>query len=115
MTELDVHATEGSSFPITVELADSQGTEIVPNDDVMWSLVDEDGVTVNNRHNVSIPSPASTITILLSDDDLAIPSRDESVPRWLVLKCTYDSTLGDEIPLRAQVKFWIDALKEDDD
>jgi len=73
-----------------------------------WTLTDAAGNVVNGRNDVSI-TPASTITVLLSGDDLAVPAGDDG-RRALLLEWIYDSSLGSDLPGKEVVYFTITPL-----
>ena len=61
-------AIEQSTYVITASFTDETGAAVVPNS-VTWTLVNGDGQVVNSRSAVSV-TPASSVTIVLSGDDL---------------------------------------------
>jgi hypothetical protein len=95
-------ATEESTYVIEVSFKDEDSAAVVPNS-VSWSLTDDNGTVVNGRDSVAVASPASTITIVLSGDDLVIETF--GVNRTLLIEAEYDSTLGSGLPLKDEAKF----------
>ena len=73
-----------------------------------WSLLEPDGTVVNEREDVTV-SPAESVTIVLSGDDLAMDEAYD-VERILLIEGTYDSDLGSDLPLRDQLTFTIEDL-----
>lgn len=110
-----VHLDEESSGVATVAFTDEDGNAVTPNS-IKWSLVDDDGDTINNRDQVDFTPVASSVEILLSGDDLAIQEAETaeiSVKRHIVIEATYNSaTHGNNIPLKEQGTFYVDNLKK---
>jgi hypothetical protein len=104
------HATEQSTYPVTVDLVDSLGAAITPNNDVTWSLCDEDNNIINSRSSVAYSTPTSTLTIILSGSDLLMQGRSDSELRYLIVRCTYDSSLGTSLPFVGQLSFYVDGV-----
>jgi hypothetical protein len=73
-----------------------------------WTLVDLDGAVVNSRTAVAL-TPAASVSFVLSGDDLALSgSTSKDRKRRVTIKGTYDSDLGTDLPLTAEVEFEID-------
>ena len=101
----DQAANESGTYAITVSFTDEDGAAVVPNSPLTWSLTKADRVTiVNSRVNVSI-TPASSITIVLTGDDLAKDAGQLISWRYLVIEGTYNSTLGNDLPLKDHLRF----------
>lgn len=97
---------------------------IIPNAGATWTLTKLDGSVVNTRQDVSVTATGSAFTIVLSDADLAIFSDDPQVPiklpggtvnlkvgrRVLLFECTYNSSAGDNLPLKSQVFFSVEEV-----
>ena len=99
-------ATEQSSFKITVTFYDESGNAVAP-DTMAWTLTDEGGSVVNSRTDVSISSPASTESILLEGDDLAVDGNSK-VKRIVTFQGTYTSAeFGADLPLKDESVFTI--------
>jgi len=107
---LPTKAKEGSTYIVTVSFKDEDGEAETPTA-ITWTLTDSDGTVINSREDVSV-SPASTINIVLSGDDLQIVSENVSSPtrRVLTIEAVYNSTLGNNLPLKEQIEFNIDNL-----
>lgn len=105
MDELDSRAVEKSTYAITLTFTDSTEQSVSP-DTLSWSLTDLDGNIINSREDVTVSSPSSTETIVLSGDDLAIPNRSKR-ERILSAEGTYTSDLGSGLPIKESVKFII--------
>lgn len=102
-------AIEGSTYPIVLTFRDETNALVAPSA-ITWSLLDEHGQVVNDRNNVIIASPASTITIVLSGADLHIGAA-ERARRRLLVEATYSGSLGADLPLRDEVVFTVAGLK----
>ena len=108
-------AQEGSSFGIQVEFYDLAAdgeplTPVVPKSDLTWSLLDLKGNVINNRARVPI-TPQQIITIVLKGDDLLLPG-DASEKRRLLIDGSYDSLLGSDLDLRAELEFTVENLSD---
>ena len=106
-------AIEGSTYGIRIdfhEVSDnpSEAAPITPNAGLTWSLTDADRNIINDRLLVPIDS-APTVYIVLSGDDLALPS-GYPVKRYVTVVGSYDSLLGENLPLIDQVSFQIENL-----
>ena len=82
---LSANASEEGTYAIDeIQFLDSQDTPVAVTpeaDSVTWCLTDKNGDIINNRENVAITS-ASSMTIVLSGDDLAVSgSVDKYVTR----------------------------------
>lgn len=104
--KLKQSANEQSTFAVEVSFFDETGAALIPTA-VTWTLTDNTKVVVNGRVAVSI-TPASTVIIVLSGDDLIIGQHDKG--RYLLIEATYNSTLGSNLPLRDQVFFEVSNL-----
>ena len=101
-------AVEKSTYIVHITFIDADGTLVVPNS-VNWDLKNSSGRIINSRDNVSV-TPASTIDIVLSGDDLAIGETGDKV-RYLVGRAVYNSVAyGNNLPLRFTAKFVIDEV-----
>jgi len=96
LTTLTTTAMEEGSYFITASFYNEDDNAVSPNaDTIYWTLTDEDGTVINDRDNEA-ESSATSITIELGGDDLAIQSGETAslVRRRLTLKWEYDSDLG---------------------
>ena len=99
------YAVEGSTFAITVSFKDEEGNAVTP-DAITWSLYNTAGAVVNSRQAVAVAVLSSTITIVLSGNDLALASESvESETRRLIVSATYDSALGWSLPMTDSFEF----------
>lgn len=102
-------STEESTFVVTVSFFEIGGAAVAPKL-VQWTLKDEDGEVVNGREAVNIDVPETTVTIVLTGDDLALPETDKPT-RYLLIEALYDSVLyGNDLNLREEGKFIISNL-----
>ena len=103
-TQLSKYAVEKSTFAVQCAFTDEDDDAVTP-DSITWSLCATDGTIINSREDVSI-SPASTVTIVLSGDDLRIQSSGNvSEDRYLEVSAVYDSDLGNNLPLKDRAEF----------
>jgi len=104
---LPTHATESSTYIVTVTFTDEDGDAVVPAT-VSWTLEDEDGNIINGRSSVE-ETPASSIELVLKGDDL--DPGDETVGNLLLtVNATYNSSLGTAMPLVGQCRLKVNAL-----
>jgi hypothetical protein len=101
-------AEEQSTYPVVVACLDETGAPVVPND-WRWTLLKPNGDIVNGREDVTL-TPAFEMTVLLFADDLAVED-GETRTRTLLVEGSYDSDLGNDLPLRDSVNFRIKDLK----
>jgi len=104
----DIEFDEESSGSIVVEFEDRDGDDVIPTS-IKWTLTTTDGVTIiNEREQEDVETPAASIEILLSGDDLALLTAevsDRTVARKLTIEAVYDSDLGDDLPLNSEKSF----------
>ena len=102
----DQYAVEESTVKITVAFTDESGAVAVPSA-ITWTLTDADGTVINSRLDVNVDSPASTITVALSGDDLALQAGEtgDAVQRIFTVEAVYSSDLGSDLPLKDSLKF----------
>jgi hypothetical protein len=102
---LEDPAEENGTYIVTVTFKNEYGVDVTPTA-ASWSLVDKNGNTINSRSNVSIESPSSTETIVLSGNDLALWG-ESYANRWMVFSATYNSANGTGLPLKKSVRFTV--------
>jgi len=104
----DIEFDEESSGSIVVEFEDRDGDDVIPTS-IKWTLTTTDGVTIiNEREQEDVETPAASIEILLSGNDLALLTAeisDRTVARKLTIEAVYDSDLGDDLPLNSEKSF----------
>lgn len=96
-------ARVGSTFNIPFSFTDEAETDLVPNV-LTWKLTDSDGTVLNSRTGVSL-TPAATVNVTLSDNDLVLTSVTDDGIRFVTLTGTYDSAVGLNLPLTHVVEF----------
>ena len=100
------HAIEQSTFAVEISFTDEEGAALIPNSGLTWTLTDKEGTVINARQDVAITS-ASTVTVVLSGGDL---NTDDGNYRVLTIEGTYNSSLGNNLPLKDQAEFYISDL-----
>lgn len=100
---LSALAPERGTYVIDVSFFDENEASVVPNS-VTWTLTDALGTVINSRTEVSA-TPAATVSIVLSGDDLDI---DDTSTRNLTVEALYTSNLGVNLPLKEWALFYID-------
>lgn len=108
MTTLKPNATEESTYAVVVSFVDDTGAAVTPSA-ATWTLTDKDNTVKNSRSAVTISGLDTSVTIVLSGDDLAMSSANDRI-RKLLIQATYDSDMGTDLPLNAQATFYIDNL-----
>lgn len=110
--QITEHAAEESTFPIVVTFWETvAGVQalVTPNNNITWTLTDKNGTVVNSRTAVAAGTPATSITIVLTGDDLALSTAYVGRVRYLLVECTYNSlTYGNNRAFKAQAVFTID-------
>jgi len=110
IAKLTTIASEESTFAVAAAFTDDADAAVVP-DTLTWTLSDLSGTIINSRDQVSVVSPASTTTIVLSGADLALQAGESGkVKRRLTVEGTYTSSLGAGLPLTAECEFLIEDL-----
>ena len=110
ITELDEKAPEGGTFGIRCDFVEKMpdgDVPITPNPGLKWSLFDSRGTVINGKEDVPI-SPAQSIYIVLTGDDLALAGGPTK--RYVTVEGTYDGILGTGLPLISEVSFQIKNL-----
>ena len=103
-TQLTEYAVEQSTFAVQCVFTDENGDAVTP-DSITWSLVDDSGAAINELTDQS-ETPGSTITIVLSGDDLQLLAQaNDSEIRYLEISAVYDSDIGNNLPLKDRAEF----------
>ena len=105
--KLTLSAVEKSTIVITASFHDEAGSPMIPSS-ISWKLTDRGGNVINSRNDVVV-SPAASIDIVLSGDDLSL-ERDKKTDRILTVYGTYNSTYGIGLPFADSAIFPIEAL-----
>jgi len=100
-SHLSVNAIDASTYIVTASFTDENDDPVEPNE-LYWSLQDKDDTVINDREEESI-SPATSITVVLQGDDLAISGNREV--RYFKIWGTYDSDLGSDLPIADKASF----------
>ncbi len=105
--ELDVTAAEKGVLIVDLTVRDEDGDLVTPTT-LTWTLTDSLGVVVNSRSAVSL-TPASTASIVLQGDDLALSDSYYDTTRRLLIEGTYSSTIDGtsytDLPLKQEFSF----------
>ena len=110
-TIITTQTNEKSTLIFTVTFTDEAGGAVIP-DSITWTLSDSDGTIINSREDVAIGSPASSVDIVLSGDDLAILSGETSatVSRRFTVKAVVDTDAGSNLPIKKEAIFPLENL-----
>lgn len=101
-----------STKTFTVEFEDEEGNAVIPNEPLYWRLTDTAGNVINSRTAVLL-TPATSVDITLSGNDLLIQSSEatmKEVTRVLTLKGTYDSNKGTDLEINDECVFYVKNL-----
>ncbi len=128
VTILDTNASEEGTYAIDdIQFLNSQDTPVAVTPEagsVTWCLTDKAGTIINSREDVPITS-ASSMTIVLSGDDLAISgnadkfkTRDgviiELYQRHILVQGLVDTVIGtetlDNTPVTKEFIFYIENI-----
>ena len=119
-TTLTEIAEEESTYLITFAFTDEDGNSVVPAA-IVWSLTDDTGNIINSLTDQIEPN-ASSVTIVLTGDDLQVTAAETAlarvgnrttVRRHLVVEATYDSvTYGNGLGLNGEAVFELENLKK---
>jgi len=110
-TKLSEKAVEGSTYGIKADFIvrlPEGDTPVIPNAPLTWDLTDEDGVIINSKKDQPL-TPAESVYIVLSGADLAL-SDGLPVKRFVIVRGTFNSVFGNDLPLLDQVSFQIKNL-----
>lgn len=106
-TTINVMPTEEGTAKVTVSgFTDESGASVTPSA-ITWTLTDRMGNVINSRSAVSV-TPASSVSFLLTGDDLSIGSYGRQ--RVITIAVTYDSSLGAGLVAREQAYFSIEDM-----
>ena len=107
---LSVHATEESTYIVTITFTDEDGNAVIP-DTIKWTLTDLYKTVINGREDVVIAVPAASNEVLLKGEDLQILGSGDDGARVFTVKATYTSlTFGANLPLNGSARFSVDDL-----
>jgi hypothetical protein len=101
-------AKEGNTYVITYSFIDETGVTMTPFL-ANWSLRNNLGAIVNNRSVVSIVTPATSGTIILTKDDL-IYEENSSTFRTFTLSAVYNGNYGSVSTVIEEAQFNIEPL-----
>jgi hypothetical protein len=103
-------AIEKGTYVVDITFEDENGNAIAPNT-LTWTLTDLAGAVVNSRSGVVVSVMATTITVVLSGNDLALTA-DSNQQRIFTAEGTYDSINGTNLPIKDQLIFSIQNLRK---
>jgi hypothetical protein len=107
---ISVQPNENGTAVVTITAEDEDGTALIFGDftDPKWQLMREDGTVVNDRSFALCTM--TSLTFVLSAEDLAIFGGEDSGLRYISFQGTYDSNAGSDLPLTDECSFIIDRL-----
>ena len=98
------YAVERSTFVVSAAFTDETAAAVTPSS-ITWRLENDYGRTINSRSAVSA-TPASTVVIVLTGDDLQLlDQNNEHELRRLIMDAVYDSSLGTGLKLSESYEF----------
>lgn len=98
---------EKGTAVFTIAFTDETDAAVTPSA-ITWTLTDLDGNIVNSRNAVAVGTPANSIVIVLSGNDLIIGAH--GTKRQLLVQATYDSDAGSDLPNNQAINFVITDL-----
>ena len=101
-TNLTVRPREGGLLHIVATFTDEDGVASVPSE-IGYTVTDSAGLEIIQRTEVA--SPASSVTITLSGDDLAKQDADDDLRRACLVDWTYTSDYGTDLHDQDEVRF----------
>ena len=109
-TIVSTPAQEGGTYKTIITCKDDDGNAVTPKT-LTWTLTDYAGNVINERSNVS-ETPAASVPIVLSGDDLQVLSSEtaDTVKRLLTVSITYDSDAGSDLPQNQAMVFPLENL-----
>ena len=110
-TAITTNAREKGTYVVTLTFTDEDGNSVVP-DSIAWTLMNRNsGTIINSREDVAIATPAASVDVVLSGDDLQILTDEEDYGRRVLLvEAVYDSDAGNNLPLKTEAYFQINDL-----
>lgn len=109
-TRITTLVQEKGTAVFTVAFTDEDGSAVTPGA-ATWTLTDKKGNAINSRTAVTISPLSTSVTIVLSGDDLALGSETTSDhERHLTVEYTYTSSAGSDLPGKAVAIFHIEDL-----
>ena len=103
-------ALEEGTYVIDCAFTDEDENPVTPKT-LTWTLTDVAGNPINDREDEVVPSPSSTESILLQGDDLALLTGEtKGTTRILTVEGTYDSALGNDLPIKGSVWFPLEEM-----
>ena len=107
---LQKQAIEKSTYVVNVAFMNELGQPVTPVS-ASWSLRDNKGNVINNREIVNITSPEVSEDILLTGNDLTLqPDEHERGERVLTIEATYNSSMGNILPMKEEFRFFVTNL-----
>lgn len=108
MIEVTTKVREKATGVFKISFFDELGQAVVPLS-ATWSLGNIDGTIINSRTAVVITPLASVVYIVISGLDTALIVGDAGERRLLV-EWVYNSTAGNNLPGKEEVKFFVENL-----
>jgi len=108
-TILTTQALPNNTYVITAAFTDEDGDAVTPESPLTWTMKDFAGTVVNSREDIAL-TPASSVDIVLSGDDLQALGADDNGIRDVFIEGTYDSDVGAGLSLNNSIRFVVDTL-----
>ena len=109
-TTLTVHMDEGGTYIVNIASTDENGDAQAP-ETLFWTWTDiTGGIIINSRKEVEISNPAASEDVVLSGADCAVQAEETAskIMRIFTVTGTYNSTLGNGLPLRGRCYITLD-------
>jgi len=104
-TRLTPLASERGSYIVKVDFEDEDGTGVTP-DSIKWTLTDAKGDVINSRTSVAVVTPATSVNILLTSNDLAVANK-RNLRRKLLIHAVADLAAGNNKDIYDEAEFEI--------
>jgi len=107
---ITVRPAEKGTAVVTLSPVDEDGVALTFGQLINpeWQLMRTDGTVVNTRTFAA--SALTSLEFVLKGADLVLFGANDNKIRVLSFQATYDSTAGDDLPLIAECKFYIDLM-----
>ena len=104
-TRLTTLADERGTYIVKVDFEDEDGNGVIP-DSIKYTLTDPKGAIINSLSSVAVGTPATSVNIELTSDDLAVLNR-RNTRRKLLIHAVADLQIGSNRDIYGECEFEI--------
>ena len=104
---LSMKVPDKSTCVVSASFFDSAGNPATPTS-LTWTMTNGAGSVVNGRSAVLVAAPSTSVDIVLGADDT---DHEDGERRIIVFDAIYNSTEGNDLPLRGAASFRIEDLR----